>query len=45
MAVWCTDVGSNSDQEVHNIVMASTDCIMKRSDAFIIRLAGVIHLP
>lgn len=44
MAVWCTDVGSDGDQEIHNIVMTSTNGIMKGSDAFIVGLARIIHL-
>lgn len=44
MAVWCTDIGPNANQEIHNIVMAPADGIVKGSDAFIIGLARVIHL-
>lgn len=44
MAVWCTDVGSDADQEVYNIVMTSANSIMKGSDALIVGLARVIHL-
>lgn len=44
MAVWCTDIGSNANQEIHNIVVASTDGIVEGGDAFIVWLAGVVHL-
>jgi len=44
MAVWCTYVGSNANQEVHHIVMPPTDGVMQASDALIIWLAGVSHL-
>lgn len=44
MAVWCTDVCSDANQEVNHIVMAAADGIVKGSDALIVWLAGVTHL-
>ena len=44
MAVWSTDVGPNADKEIHHVVVAPADCIVKGSDALIVRLAGVAHL-
>lgn len=44
MAVRCTDINSNPNQEVHDIVMPKADGIMKGSDAFFIWLAGITHL-
>lgn len=44
MAVWWTNIGSNANQEIHNIVMAPADGIVKGGDAFIVWLARVIHL-
>ena len=44
VAIWCTNIGSNADQEIHHIVMTSADGIVKGGDAFIIGLAGVVHL-
>lgn len=44
MAVWCTDVRSDANQEIHHIVVAAADGIVKGSDALIIWLAGVTHL-
>ena len=31
-------------QELHNVVVAGTDCVVQRGDPFIIGLAGVFHL-
>lgn len=44
MAVWRTNIGSYANQEIHHIVMAAADGIVKGGDAFIIGLAGVVHL-
>lgn len=44
MAVWCTDIGPSANQEVHNIIMAPADGIVKGSDAFVVGLARVAHL-
>lgn len=44
VAVWCADIGSRANQEIHYIVMAPADGIVKGSDAFIIGLARVVHL-
>lgn len=44
VAVLCSDIGSDANQEIHYIVMASADGIVKGSDAFIVGLAGVAHL-
>lgn len=44
MAVLCTDIDSNANQEVHYVVMPPADGIMKASDAFIVGLARVSHL-
>lgn len=44
MAVWCTGVCSDANQEIHHIVMAAADGIVKGSDALVIWLAGVTHL-
>lgn len=44
VAVWCADIGSNANQEVHHVVVAPTDGVVKGSDALIIGLAGVVHL-
>lgn len=44
VAVRCADICSNADQEVHHVVVAPTDGIMKGGDSLIIGLAGVTHL-
>lgn len=44
VAVWCADVGSGANQEVHHVVMASTDAVVKGGDALVVGLAGVTHL-
>lgn len=44
VAVWGADIGSDANQEIHNIVMAAADGIMKGSDAFIVGLARISHL-
>ena len=44
MAVGGTDVGSDPNQEVHDIVVASTDGIVERRDALVVGLARITHL-
>lgn len=44
MAIWCADIGSDADKEIHHIVMASADRIVKGGDSFVIGLAGIAHL-
>ena len=44
VTVWSADIGSNTNQDVHHVVMAATDGIVQGGDAFIVGLAGVAHL-
>lgn len=44
VAVWRADIGSGANQEVHHIVMASANGVVKGGDALVVGLAGVAHL-
>lgn len=44
MAVWRADIGSNANQEIHHVVVAAADAVVKGSDALIVGLARVVHL-
>ena len=44
MAVGGADVGSDPNQEVHHVVVASANGVVERRDALVIGLAGVSHL-
>lgn len=44
VAVWRADIGSGANQEVHHIVMASANGVVKGGDALVVGLAGVTHL-
>lgn len=44
MAVLCAGIGSRADQEVHHVVVAPANGVVKGSDALVVGLAGVTHL-
>lgn len=44
MAVLCAGIGTRADQEVHHVVVAPANGVVKGSDALIVGLAGVTHL-
>lgn len=44
IAVCCIHIYTKIKQELYNVVMASTYCIMQRGNSFIIGFAGIINL-
>lgn len=44
MTIWCTDIGPDANQKVHNVIMAPADGVVKGGDAFIVGAARVNHL-
>ena len=44
MAVGGADIGSDANQEVHDVVVTSADGVVERRDALVVGLAGITHL-